>query len=78
VLSEREVSASLSGRDVLVEAGLAPEAGAELHSRRLGAFRVQRLAGPVLLARSRPGAEQVRAQRAVARGMWRSSKVVKP
>jgi len=40
VLPEREVSASLSGRDVLVEVGLAPERGAELHSRCLGAFRV--------------------------------------
>ena len=40
VLSEGEVSARLSRRDVLVEAGLAPEAGAELHARRLGAFRV--------------------------------------
>jgi len=40
VLSERQVSARFSGRDVLGEAGLAPEAGAELHSRRLRAFRV--------------------------------------
>jgi hypothetical protein len=40
VLSEREMSARLSGRDVLVEAGLAPEAGAALYSRRLGAFCV--------------------------------------
>jgi hypothetical protein len=40
VLPEREVSVSLSRRNVLVEAGLAPEAGAELHLRRLGAFRV--------------------------------------
>ncbi len=40
VLSECQVSARLSRRKVLVEAGLTPEAGAELHSRRLGAFRV--------------------------------------
>jgi hypothetical protein len=40
VLSEREVSARLSRRDVLVEAGLVPKVGAELHSRRLSAFRV--------------------------------------
>src|SRR4029453_13467541 len=40
MLSEREVAARLSRREVLVEAGLAPEAGAELHARRLRAFRV--------------------------------------
>jgi hypothetical protein len=40
VLSKRQVSARLSGRDVLVKAGLTPEAGAELHSRRLRAFCV--------------------------------------
>ena len=36
VLSEREVSARLSRRDVLVEAGLAPEAGAEVAFAPLG------------------------------------------
>ena len=40
MLSECEVSAGLSCCKVFVEAGLASEAGAELHSRRLGAFRV--------------------------------------
>jgi hypothetical protein len=40
VLWERQVSARLSRRDVLLEAGLAPQAGAELHSRRLGACGV--------------------------------------
>jgi hypothetical protein len=40
VLSERQISARLSRREVVSEAGLAPEAGAELHSRRLGAFCV--------------------------------------
>jgi hypothetical protein len=40
MLSELDSSARLLRRDVLLEADLAPEAGAELHLHRLGAFRV--------------------------------------
>lgn len=62
-LSEGEVLARLSRREVLVEAGLAPEAGAELHSRRLGAFGVTDVGCHIPRHRRRDRAAQTRRRR---------------